>query len=40
MDTVQEIYKMLLEMDAVQLRHMVNIARGLLDGEREGKVNV
>jgi len=39
MDMVQEIYKMLLEMDAVQLRHMANIARGLLEGEREGKAN-
>lgn len=39
MDMVQVIYKMLLEMDTVQLRHIANIAIGLLDGEREGKAN-
>ncbi len=37
MDMVQEIYKMLLKMDAVQLRHIANIAIGLLDEEREGE---
>lgn len=37
MDMVQEIYKMLLKMDAVQLRHIANIAIDLLDEEREGE---
>lgn len=37
MDMVQEIYKMLLEMDAVQLRHIASIAICLLDEKREGE---
>lgn len=36
MDMVQEIYKMLLKMDAVQLRHIANIAIGLLDEKKRG----